>query len=215
MRTTLQRFLAACLLGAAGLLADDASPTRWSLDAGWGVRLWDNGNLSKSERNYLEQARVGGAYALDVSVFPWKTWGFGLVHARFTASASDSDMAFPDESRGEARDHYVITYTAPSAQVTRAYGEKLRLVGGAGAGVLTYRDEAEKGAFPGILEGTTWGLHAAGSVDVLLSRRFAVGFGVRALYGRLSEFRYNAIETTMPALSLSRVDFGVGLRYYP
>jgi hypothetical protein len=203
------------LFAASGLLADEAAPTRWVLDAGWGVRLWDNANLSKSERNYLEQARVGGVYALDISVFPWKSWGLGLVHARFAASASDSDMTFPDESHGEARDHYVITYTAPSVYVTRACGEKLRLVGSAGAGMLAYRDEADKGAFPGVLEGATWGVHAAGSIDVMLSRRFAVGFGVRALYGRLSDLRYNAIETSTPPLSLSRVDFGAGIRVYP
>ena len=214
MNTRLHQALAALLIASCGAFAE-ASPTRWSFDAGWGVRLWDNADLSKSDRDYLEQARVGAVYALEVSAFPWKGWGFGFVHTNFSATASDSNKTFPDQSSGAARDVYHIDYTAPAVYATRSVGEKLRLVGSAGLGVLRYHDEADAGPFPGVMEGATWGAHTAGAVDVMVSKRVALGFGIRAMYGELRKFRYNAIETTTPTISLSRVDFGVGIRVYP
>jgi len=78
-----------------------------------------------------------------------------------------------------------------------------------------YHNEAKAGAFPGVLEGTTLGLHASGAVDLMLTPRFALGFGARFLHGELSTFRYNAIETSTRPLSLSRVDFTAGVRFYP
>jgi hypothetical protein len=203
------------LAAAAGAFAADGSPTRWAGDVGWGVRLWDNSDASPAEREYLEQARVGNVFSLDISVFPWKNWGLGLVHAQFSASASDSNVTFVDKSQGSARDDYRIFYTGPGLYVMRPVGQKLRLVGSAGAGLFFYRNEAEKGAFPGVLEGSTLGFHASGSADVLITSRFAVGFGTRAFYGELEDFKYNAIKTRTRPLSLSRVDFGVGIRFYP
>ncbi|HEX2613201.1 MAG TPA: hypothetical protein VHO02_06390 [Fibrobacteria bacterium] len=179
------------------------------------MRLWDNSASSSAERKYLEQARVGGVYGLDISVSPWKHWGLGLLHTQFFASASDSNVTFVDKSQGSARDKYRIFYTAPGIYVMQPVGEKLRLVGNAGAGIFFYRNEAEKGAFPGVLEGSALGFHAAGSADVLVVPRFAIGFGARAFYGELDDFRYNAIKTHTRPLSLSRVDFGVGVRFYP
>jgi hypothetical protein len=210
----LSRILASCLLAAMHALAGDASPSRWSLDGGWGIRLWDNAGVPEAEREYLEQARVGRVYGFDVSVFPWKHWGLGIQQARFFASASDTNVTFVDKSMGDARDEYRILYVAPAVYATREVADKIRLTGNAGAGVFFYHNEAKEGPFPGVLEGTTPGIHASGAVDLMLTSRFAVGFGVRALYGELEKLRYNAIPARS-SLSLSRVDFTAGIRFYP
>lgn len=211
----MQRALALFLLAAGLVHAGDAAPTRWALDAGWGVRLWDNSGIPEAERHYLEKSRVGGTWGLDVSAYPWKRWGFGIQHAEFSASASDSNATFADNSKGNLRDAYRIFYTAPAVCVMRSVGKNMRLAGNAGAGVFFYRNESRAGAFPGVLEGSTLGLHAAGGIDLMIAPRLALGFGIRLLYGTLEKIRYNAIETSTRPISLSRLDFGVGLRFYP
>ncbi len=208
-------FCAALLLLSKAAVAQGPSPTRWAVDAGWGVRFWDNAGQSADEKKYFQQARTGEVYGLEVSAHPWKHAGIGLSLSMFAASAHEANMTFQDQSQGRAKDEFRIVYLAPTAYLARELGERVRLLGSAGAGWIFYRNESRAGAFPGVLEGTAPGLHAAAAADFLLSPRFGVGFGVRAIHGELERIRYNAISTSYGTISLTRVDFIAGIRIYP
>jgi hypothetical protein len=180
------------------------------------VRLWDLSGEGKESREYLEQARVGAFFGLDVSVYPWDRYGLGILHSRFQASASDNDIGFPDSSRGKARDEYEVHFVSPSLFIRHPLADgRLTLVSHAGLGLLFYRNESPAGKFPGILEGRTWGVQAGTSVDYRILPWLGAGLGIRVLYGALDEVHYNAMETSIPTVSLSRVDLMAGVRFYP
>jgi hypothetical protein len=88
-------------------------------------------------------------------------------------------------------------------------------VANTGAGLFFYRDESRQGTFPGVIEGNALGVHAGLSAEFRVWRWLALGVGVRALHGSLTDLRYNAIDVEYPPLSLTRVDFTSGLRFYP
>lgn len=202
--------------GVAEETVRPASPTRWALDGGLGIRFWDNGNRSQEEREYLNQARVGAVGALEVSVFPWENLGAGMVFATFSASASDSSLTYPDDSQRAAEDDYYIQYFGPALCAQRLFAEgRFRVAGQIGGGMFFYRNETTKGPFPGISDAFGPGAHVSASLDYRLFSRFAVGGGVRALYGKTPHLRYNAIDAELPAVSLSRVDLVAGIRFYP
>lgn len=197
---------------------DDHRPamTRWALDGGVALRLWDLSGEPAEQREYLEQSRIGSVLGVDVSVYPWERYGVGLTHSRFHATASDDDLAFPDNSRRPAKDDYTAHYVGPAFFVMHPMaGGRGALVGQAGMGWLFYRNESPLGAFPGIWEGTTLGLQAAISGDYRVLPWFGVGAGARFIHGTLQNVRYNAMETSIPTLSLTRIDLTAGVRFYP
>ena len=218
------RSLASTLL-FAGWLAVSASAfdgehwsdrTRWSFDAGIGTRLWDLSGHEPEQRDYLEQARVGSVIGLDISVFPLERIGLGIAHARYYAAASDDDIAYHDMLRGSARDEYLIHYIAPALFLRQPFLQgRGALIGQAGVGMLIYRDDSPRGPFPGVQEGVTAGVHLSGSVDFRVLPWLGFGVGARFVHGTLDEVDYNAAATSVPEISLSRVDVLAGLRIYP
>lgn len=201
-------------------LPDGVSPspslTRWALDGGFGTRLWNVSKHSPEERTYLQQARMGPAWAVDVSAFPWQRLGAGLAYSGFLAEARDDDIGYGNGSRGAARDHYEIHYVAPAAYwLTPFLAGRAVLVGQAGAGVVFYRNESPTGQFPGVLEGMTWGVHAAASADYKLRPWLGLGIGARLVYGSLRDIHYNAMSTSISPISLARFDVTAGVRFYP
>jgi hypothetical protein len=190
--------------------------SRWVVDGAVGVRLWDLSGEPAEHRAYLEQSQVGAVLGIDVSVFPWGPYGLGITHSRFHATASDDDLCFPDNSRRPAKDDFTVHYVGPSFYMSHPLAKgQASLVGQVGLGWLFYRSESTIGAFPGICEGTTLGLHAAVSADYRILPWFGIGAGVRLIHGTLEGVHYNAMETSIPALSLTRVDVAAGLRFYP
>ena len=217
MRAFVSAFFTAAVFAAAAFGQDPTpSRTRLSFDAGAGVRLWDLSDRSVEERRYLEQSRTGFLMGLDIAVFPVERVGLGIAHARFYAAASDDDIAYRDMIRGPARDEFLVHYVAPALFLRRSvYGGRAALVAQAGAGALIYRNESPRGPFPGVQEGLTPGVHAGLSADVRLSSWLGVGVGARFVHGSLDEVHYNAMETKVPEISLTRVDFLAGFRIYP
>jgi hypothetical protein len=204
--------------GAESLHADESNhpATRWALDAGFGVRLWENTNRTREEIEYLDQARTGLVLGFEAAVFPWNDLGFGVAVATFTASASDSSMTYPDDSQRAAQDSYYIQYFAPALCLKRSFADGRFLVSGqAGAGMFFYRNESNEGPFPGITDAFAPGAHASVSLDYRVWSRFAIGGGLRALYGKTPHLNYNAIDADLPPVSLSRIDIAAGVRYYP
>ncbi len=192
------------------------SPTRWAMDAGLGVRLWDPQKGTQEEIDYLDRARVGAVTSFEVAVFPWGSYGAGIMFATFHSGTSDSSMTYLDQTQQAAQDAYFIPYLAPTLNVQRSFaGDRFCLVAQVGGGVFYYRDETKKGPFPGISDAFAPGAHVAVSLDYRLLPRFAVGGGVRALYGKTPNLRYNAIDADLPPVSLSRVDITAGVRFYP
>lgn len=192
------------------------SLTRWAVDAALGVRLWNVDDHSREAREYMEQARFGPAWALDVAAFPWRRVGAGVSYSGFLAKANDDDIAFDNGARGAARDEYEIHYVAPAVYLSGPFAAgRAELVGQAGAGLIFYRDESPRGQFPGVQEGVTWGLHAAASVDYKVLSWLGVGIGARFLHGSLGEIHYNATTVPVSPISLTRVDVAAGVRFYP
>jgi hypothetical protein len=194
--------------------------TRWAMDGGLGLRLWDNGDFTREERTHLEKARAGSILGLGIAVFPWDNGlGVGVMHSRFHAKASSANTMFRDSTSGPQNDDFTIHYVGSTVHYIHWFGAGGRprwaAVAEAGGGIFFYRDESTKGPFAGIQEGRTLGLHAAVSADYRILRWLAVGGGVRMLHGDVSEVHYNAMETSIPSVSMSRVDFLAGLRFYP
>jgi hypothetical protein len=193
-----------------------AAPTRWALDVGSEARLWDLSDYPAEERAYREQAGTGSLTGVDISAWPWKSFGFGVVHTRFHANAHADSLGFPDGSRRRAEDDYTIHYVAPAVYARRAFfAERVELVAHAGVGTMFYRNESPTGEFPGLLEGHTWGAHVGASADYRFAARWGVGLGVRFHHGTIEDVHYNAMPTTVPGISLTRIGAAVGVRYYP
>lgn len=214
MRSVLAFSLALAVLSGAAFSWDTAA-SRWTFEVGWGVRLGENQGQTPEEREYFEQARMGEVYGVNVSAYPWKHVGFGVDFAHFFASVYKANMTFLDQSRGRAEDDFQIVYLAPAVYLRRDVATRLRLLASVGAGWAFYRNETRAGAFPGVQEGLAPVMQATGGFDFFLSRRVAVGGGVRAMHGKLDEVRYNAIPVSPVTISLMRLDFLVGLRFYP
>jgi hypothetical protein len=190
--------------------------TRWAFDAGFEARLWDLSGYPAEEQEYRKQAGLGSVMGVDISAWPWDAFGFGVVLTRFHSSAQDHDIGFPDGSRGHAEDDYAIHYVAPALYARRSiFTERVELVAHAGVGMMFYRNESPTGQFPGLLEGHTWGAHMGASVDYRFAARWAMGLGMRLHHGTIEDVHYNAMSTTVPGISLTRVGAAVGLRYYP
>src|SRR5690606_26518273 len=105
---------------------------------------------------------------------------------------------------------------APAAYwLTPFWRGRAVLVTQAGAGMIFYRDESPTGQFPGVLEGRTWGVHAAASAEYKLLSWLGFGVGARMMYGSLKDIHYNAMNTPISPISLARLDLTAGLRFYP
>jgi hypothetical protein len=189
------------------------APTRWAIDAGYGVRIWDaNGN--PEQREYEEKAKRGWILSGDVAVFPFRHFGAGFSYYRFHSSTTDDDLGFGDGSRGPAMDEYLIEYVGPSLYFKRDFARVTALVQ-AGAGVLYYDNQHEAPDFPGVLQGVEPGFFGSVGADYKLSRHFAVGATARLIYGSLDRISYNGLDVSVPPVSLSRFDLSAGIRYYP
>jgi len=208
--------LCAAHAAAEGSSRPPPASSRWAFDAGFEARLWDLSEYPAEERAYRRQAGVGSLTGVDISAWPWDAFGFGVVHTRFHSSAQDDDIGFPDGSRGRAEDDYTIHYVAPSLYARKAvFADRAELVAHAGIGTMFYRNESPAGEFPGLLEGHTWGFHLGASVDYRFAERWAVGLGWRLHHGTIEDVHYNAMSTTVPGISLTRVGAALGVRYYP
>jgi hypothetical protein len=204
----------------AELRLSPPSPTRWAIDGGYGLRLWDaSGVASQEQASYEEKAKRGWVLGGDVSVFPFapiglKPVGIGVSYFRFMTTITDSDIGFGDGSRGESTDIYLIEFLGPSL----SWRQKLGRVAGiaqAGAGVLYYDNQHQASDFPGVLQSVAFGTYGALSVDYRILSWLGVGVTTRFLYGTLDNLDYNGIRVDVPSISLTRVDFAGGLRFYP
>lgn len=113
------------------------------------------------------------------------------------------------------RDVYSIHYAGPALFYRQPLPAALELVAQAGAGWLHYHNQHEARDYPGVIEGTTLGLHGGLSLDYRPLRFVGIGAGARFVYGDLERLDYNAMRTPFPSISLARMDLFAGLRFYP
>jgi hypothetical protein len=203
-------------LVAQALPAREASPTRWSLEAGYSRRFFEDApGDTEEQREYQDGARAGGHLGADVSVYPLGgRLGLGVAYSRFKRTLNDS-VLYPDLVRGSTRDVYAIHYVAPSVFYRQSLPASLELVAQAGAGWMYYHNQHEARFYPGVIEGVALGLHGGLSLDYRPFRFMGVGAGARFLYGELENVDYNAARTPLPAISLTRFDLFAGVRFYP
>lgn len=204
-------------LVAQALPASEASPTRWAVEAGYSHRFWESFSTDSDEqRAYQDRARNGWNLAGDVAVFPFPVpVGIGVAYSRFGRALTDPSIGFPDGTTGRMRDVYTLHYAGPALFYRQALPASFEAVASAGAGWLYYHNHHKAKDYPGVLEGNTWGLQGSLSLDYRPFRFLGVGLGARGVHGSLDALDYNAMRTPFPTLSLTRVDFFAGLRFYP
>jgi hypothetical protein len=216
-------FVTLLIVTAINILAEEnsaraPSPTRWALDGGYGLRLWDASNGSSEQRAYEEKARQGWVLGGDVSVFPLKNFGVGVAYHRVMTTITDDDIGFGDGSRGKSTDIYLIEFVGPCLYwKPPVFGRKSPWSGivQVGGGVIYYDNQHQASDFPGVLQSVAPGYQAALSLDYRVWRWLSVGVTARVLYGTLDELAYNGIDIPVPPISLTRVDLAGGVRFYP
>jgi hypothetical protein len=208
--------LAGALSIAPQLLAAEhvPSPTRWVLNAGYGLRLWDEGGVTDEQRRYEEKAKRGLLLGGDVAVFPLENFGLGMSYYRFQSSTTDDDLAFYDGARGKSTDTYLIEYVGPALYYKRDFSRFIGLVQ-AGAGVIYYDNQHEARDFPGVLQDAVPGFFGSLGADYKLASWFGVGLTARILYGKTNNLVYNGAPSGLSPISLTRIDMAGGIRFYP
>jgi hypothetical protein len=190
------------------------APTRWAIDGGYGLRLWDANSADPENREYQEKARKGWILGGDVAVFPLRNFGIGFAYYRFLSSTTEKDYGFFDGTRGESTDTYLIEFVGPSLYFRHELSRVVALAQ-MGAGVVYYDNQHQAKDFPGVFQGAVPGFFGSVSADYKLTRWFGVGVTVRTLVGRIEELAYNGIDVTVDPISLTRVDLSGGIRFYP
>lgn len=190
------------------------APTRWAVDGGYGLRLWDATGANPENRKYQEKAGQGWILGGDVAVFPLRRFGVGAAYYRFLSSTTEKDYAFFDGTRGESKDTYLIEYVGPSLYFKQELSRFVALAQ-LGAGVIYYDNQHQAKDFPGVFQGAVPGYFGSVSADYKVTRWFGLGMTVRALVGRIEELAYNGIDVTLDPVSLTRVDLSGGIRFYP
>ncbi|MCD6023881.1 MAG: hypothetical protein K0Q91_797 [Fibrobacteria bacterium] len=207
-------FFAAPDCGAAEAFPYLPAPTRWAIDGGYGLRLWDADGTDPENQAYREKARHGWILGGDVAVFPLRNFGVGMAYYRFLSSTTEKDYAFFDGTRGESKDTYLIEYVGPSLYFKRDLSRVVALVQ-LGAGVIYYDNQHQAKDFPGVFQGAVPGYFGSVSADYKVTRWFGLGMTVRALLGRIEDLAYNGIDITLDPISLTRIDLSGGIRFYP
>jgi hypothetical protein len=200
--------------GAAEAFPYVPAPTRWAIDGGYGLRVWDANGADPENGEYHEKARQGWILGGDVAVFPLRNFGVGMAYYRFLSSTTEKDYAFFDGTRGESKDAYLIEYVGPSLYFKREFSRAWALAQ-LGAGVVYYDNQHQAKDFPGVFQGAVPGFFGSVSADYKLTRWFGLGMTVRMLVGRVEELAYNGIDVTVDPISLTRVDLSGGIRFYP
>jgi hypothetical protein len=190
------------------------APTRWAIDGGYGLRLWDANDADAENREYQEKARHGWLLGGDVAVFPLRNFGLGFAYYRFLSSTTEEDYGFLDGTRGKSTDTYLIEYVGPSLYFKQDLSRLVALAQ-LGAGVVYYDNQHQAKDFPGVLQGAVPGFFGSVSADYKLTRWFGLGITARALVGKIDKLAYNGIDLTLPPISLTRVDLSGGVRFYP
>ena len=189
------------------------SPTRWSIEGGYGARLWDAQGNSEQQA-YEEKAKLGWMFGGDVAVFPMQNFGVGFAYYRFLSSTTDSDYGFYDGTRGKSTDTYLIEYVGPSLYFKQDFS-RITTLAQFGVGVIYYDNQHQASDFPGVLQGATPGAFVSLSADYMLTSWFAIGITTRVLYGQIDKLAYNGIDIPFDPISLTRVDVAGGIRFYP
>jgi hypothetical protein len=179
--------------------------------------------IDPSLRAYLEELRTGRSYQFRAHIFINEDIGLGFVFSNFQTSNSGlgyiEDLQTGQIISGTISDKVRLNFFAPSVIGRLQLSETLYLNYTLAAGYLDYRNDAYVVVEPILFEGGTFGMLGDMSLDILISKNIALGFGLGFSTGALNNVDVtngnvtNSMELPEPE-GLTRFNFFGGIRFY-
>lgn len=205
-------------------------PSRWRFGLACGYSRWIAKNpsgISSDLSSYINGLKNGFNYAADVTYYFNQRWGVGVKYHGFNSSNSIDDYSVTSTdgtvTTGTVSDKEWIQYVGPYGSYRYVLPSDKRnvLYANLGVGYAFYRDKAVTLATSDVtITGHQVGAFANLGYDYFITKNFALDFELGFDVAKLSKYKTDDGTTTETVsldkdsrVSLSTLDFSVGLRY--
>ncbi len=191
----------------------DTLNLRINVEGGYSYRIAKvSENIPPGLKEYADKLKSGFNVAANISYFLGVKSGLCLNYNRF--STSNSMSVLYDGGAGKMEDNITISYFGMGLAVRDIFNNgKIFLIANISMGYCSYNNDG-KLIYPIQIEGSTYAYSGLLNLDFMVSRNWALGFGISYLGGTLKDATVNGQSANLGEENLSRLDFNAGVRYY-
>jgi hypothetical protein len=200
----------------------DEQNFRINIEGGYSYRTAKiSSDIPAAFKSYMEKLKSGYNIAANISYFFNEEYGVCLGYSRFMTSNSMDGVYIYDPAWGDTygpgimEDDITISYLGIGMAGRKIFSDgNILLIGNFSLGMASYTNDSKLIGSTFKIEGSTFAYSGLLSLDFMLDRNWALGFGISYLGGTLKDAKVNGRSAKLGEENLFRFDFNVGIKYY-
>lgn len=189
-------------------------------------KILENQRISSSEiDSYFRQVKTGVKAAGQVHCMIWENYGLGIDYQFHHSSGSLHGTVDPGDTftfvYGEFTDDIYTNYVGLSLYMQHWINSKFKFYGQVSSGLTLFREESVIIYTPLLLTGKAYGGNTELGLEYFVGKRISVALSAGFFQSTISKIKVNngvtiqEIELEKEQMEgLSRIDLGLGLRFY-
>jgi len=185
-----------------------------------------NQRISDAEINsYLRQVKTGVKASGQVHYMVWENYGLGIDYQFHNSSGSLHGTVEPGDTYtfiyGKFSDDIFTNYVGLSLYMQYPFSPRFKFFGQISSGLTLFREESVIIYSPMLITGKAYGGNTELGLEYSLAKNFSVAISAGLFQSTISKIKVNnGIKTQEIKLEkeqmegLSRIDLGVGLKFY-
>ena len=195
---------------------------RLNVEVGYSYRMAKVGeNIPSVFKDYVNKLKSRFNIAANISYFFSEEYGICLDYSRFMTSNSMGGVYIYDpismttRGPGIMEDDIAISFFGIGMAGRKIFSDgDILLIGNFSLGIASYNNDAKLLDDSYKIEGSTFAYSGLLSLDFMVSRNWALGFGISYLGGTLKDAKVNGESANLGEENLFRLDFNAGVKFY-